>query len=658
MFSSPNKFAFGALCLAFLLLSCTEHVRDNPHDPGGKDFYDSFIDIRDRREYKTISIGEQVWMAENLMLDGVEKYSYWRAVLDASNMACPSGWHLPSDEEWTALMNFVGDSAIIKLKDHYGFFFSQLEGETFNYEYWSSTNCGVNNDTAYYYGFSDSSVKRGCAETSSNVSSPNLYYVRCVQNSNCGDVEYDLSTHGCDDSGVLRPKCGGSIYNPETQFCSTQDSKAHDKCGGSEYNTNTQVCNNGVLRSLCEMGTYDASAYFCDSRDNMAYKMTKIGTQVWMAENLNYNENGSKCYNDIDSYCAAYGRLYDWNAAMKACPEGWHIPFDEEWDQLYSHVDVTGGYYASSDFRSLYAGKYLKATSGWNNNGNGTDDFGFTARPGGWYPDGGDNVGKYGRWWSASEYDGKSAYSHQLVDYSDATGGYSYSEKDYLLFSVRCVQDTYEKCGSSEYNPITHFCESGVVILKCGNSIYNNATQFCSEQDSKIYNKCGGLKYNTNTEICNNGSVQSLCEMDNYFCDNRDNKAYKITTVGTQVWMAENLNYNANGSKCYNDLDSYCATYGRLYNWNTALTVCPEGWYLPTINELDTFMGINGFATLLGGFGHPDGSFGSVGYSGIWWSSTEYGSYSAYRFEYYSDGVVRMNDIDKNNLFSVRCAKD
>lgn len=108
-----------------------------------------------------------------------------------------------------------------------------------------------------------------------------------------------------------------------------------------------------------------------DSRDGQTYKYVKIGNQVWMAENLNYETANSYCYNDNSTNCEKYGRLYEWSAALNACPIGWHLPSDADFEIL---VEAVGG--------ENVAGKNLKSTTGWDLCGNGVD-FGFNALPGG-----------------------------------------------------------------------------------------------------------------------------------------------------------------------------------------------------------------------------------------------------------------------------------
>jgi uncharacterized protein (TIGR02145 family) len=153
-----------------------------------------------------------------------------------------------------------------------------------------------------------------------------------------------------------------------------------------------------------------------------------IGTQTWFAKNLNYEVEGSKCYGDDPANCGIYGRLYDWETAKTVCPSGWHLPSDEEWDNLTSTCNI------GSD-----AGKF-KATSGWNGNGNGTDDYGFSALPGGNRSDGYfRGAGGGGYWWSATEYTDIYA-SFRSMFYDDSNVSRNSLDKSYL-FSVRCLQD-------------------------------------------------------------------------------------------------------------------------------------------------------------------------------------------------------------------------
>ncbi len=114
-----------------------------------------------------------------------------------------------------------------------------------------------------------------------------------------------------------------------------------------------------------------------DSRDQKTYKTVDIGSQTWMAENLNYSApSGSWCYEDKASYCTQAGHLYDFNRTINVgsgkdvCPTGWQVPTDAEWTLLIEFLGTNPGY-------------QLKASSGWTNNGNGDNSSGFNGKPGG-----------------------------------------------------------------------------------------------------------------------------------------------------------------------------------------------------------------------------------------------------------------------------------
>lgn len=179
--------------------------------------------------------------------------------------------------------------------------------------------------------------------------------------------------------------------------------------------------------------TYKGSAssgILVDKRDGKKYRTVKIGKQTWMAENLNYETQDSYCYEDKESNCSKYGRLYLWNAALKACPSGWHLPSTAEFETLFKSV---GG--------RQVVGKSLRSKKGWRSDGNGTDDFGFSAlSAGGSYSKSGyRNMGFYAGFWSSSENDIYGAF-YMLLHYDRDYADLNNQDKIYG-FSVRCVKD-------------------------------------------------------------------------------------------------------------------------------------------------------------------------------------------------------------------------
>jgi len=259
---------------------------------------------------------------------------------------------------------------------------------------------------------------------------------------------------GCSSDGDGDKQSSGSGLDSGTVSCLVNGvctSLALDACieiGGAEV----QSCS---VLSSSSVEYVDGS---CDIKD---YRTINIGDQIWMAENLNCNVIGSKCYNNDPANCAIYGRLYDWATAMALpsscnsskcssrinakhkgiCPSGWHIGSNADWDAL---ITAVGG--------SSIAGRKLKATSGWSHCGHPStaDDFidhfcedayEFSALPGGYGNSNDDfgTVGRYGYWWSASEHDNGNAY-RMYIDYNHDYVGYSNYDKG-RLFSVRCMKD-------------------------------------------------------------------------------------------------------------------------------------------------------------------------------------------------------------------------
>ena len=187
-----------------------------------------------------------------------------------------------------------------------------------------------------------------------------------------------------------------------------------------------------IVRDIEKSNSLSAEETFKDSRDNKEYRIKKIGGQIWMAENLNYggtNNNIGRYYDDNPDNGKKYGRLYTWEQAIEACPVGWHLPTNEEWQAL---INFIGG--------DNIAGAKLKSKSDWKIGG--TDDFLFSALPGGLrFSSNGKfyNIGYKGVWWSATKINNTKIYSRG-IDYDGIYVFKGKDDKDNLL-SVRYIKD-------------------------------------------------------------------------------------------------------------------------------------------------------------------------------------------------------------------------
>lgn len=183
----------------------------------------------------------------------------------------------------------------------------------------------------------------------------------------------------------------------------------------------------------------------------------KIGNQIWMSKNLTVTKfrNGDPIpeaktpeewknadlflepawcyYNNDPANAAKYGKLYNFNAISDPrglAPEGWHLPSDSEWTEV---SDFLGG--------AAVAGNKMKNKTGWNENGNGSNESGFSGLPGGLRYGGGDfrDIGISGFWWSSTSTTPYRADYRQL--YSSGSDIYSFDHDKASGFSVRCIKD-------------------------------------------------------------------------------------------------------------------------------------------------------------------------------------------------------------------------
>jgi uncharacterized protein (TIGR02145 family) len=392
----------------------------------------------DNNHYPVVKIGAQTWMAENLkttrlnngtiinnIADGtawstqtipaycwysnnvINKDTYgalynWHTV--NTSKLCPAGWQVPSDEEWTALTTYLGGDTVAggKLK----------ETGTVN---WSSPNAGATNET----GFSVRGASyRGNIGNFGNPGACDFFW---------SNTQYNA------DHAIFR-YLGYNI---------------------DDVNTGNDVFNAGFsVRCLKE-----AEGTITDVEGNVYHTVT-IGTQTWTVENLKttkYN-NGDTIprgtaetwpdlttpaycwYNDSATvYKETYGALYNWytvdaasNGGKNICPTGWHVPEDDEWATLTTYLggeDVAGGKLKET------------GTTHWIDNIEATNEFGFTALPGGtrWDYEDFCCLGYSGCWWSITPFNTSWAWYRQIdSSYPDL---YSNYHDKYKGMSVRCIKN-------------------------------------------------------------------------------------------------------------------------------------------------------------------------------------------------------------------------
>ena len=253
----------------------------------------------------------------------------------------------------------------------------------------------------------------------------------------------DYACNGCMDATACNYDATATI---DDGSCATDD-----LCGvcGGDNSTCTDCL--GILNGdgLVSHGGYD-------------YSTVQIGDQCWFAENCRYLPvvSPSSEGNTTDPYYyvygyegtdvitaqaqanySTYGVLYNWPAVMEPgiCPSNWHIPTDLEWQTMEIALGMSALEASSTGWRGTDQGSQMKFTSGWVDNGNGSNSSGFTGLPGGYrYSGGFSSSGNYGYWWSASE-SGSYSWRRKLSSYNDDVNRVNGSR--FNGFSARCVRD-------------------------------------------------------------------------------------------------------------------------------------------------------------------------------------------------------------------------
>lgn len=398
--------------------------------------------------------------------------------------------------------------------------------------------------------------------------------------------------------------------------------------------------------------------------EGRTYNTVQIGNQCWLKENLNVgamiagsieqSNNGTIekfCYDNDTANCTLFGGLYQWGEAMQyailpssqgICPLGWHIPSDFEWKVLEGYTDSQ---YAAGDpvwdndwWRGLDAGGNLKDTTTvmWAAPNTGaTNMYGFTGLPGGRKDK---STGSFiekdssAFFWTSSRVD-TNYIMLRLLDFEHKSIlRYSYANPP-SGYSIRCIrgcvpQPTPANAGPDQLNipgnlttlaANTPINGTGVwhIVSGTGGTIQdttNPASTFQGLVDSTYH-----LSWTITTDCSSSTDAVMISFVFNCgdpLTDFRNGQSYATVQVGTQCWMAENLNIgtrinsdeegyqqtdNALIEKyCYNNDPAQCETYGALYEWPEAMQyvtqqgtrgICPPNWHIPTDSELKTLTG-------------------------------------------------------------------
>ena len=349
-----------------------------------------------------------------------------------------------------------------------------------------------------------------------------------------------------------------SSRNKDSAYSSSKSNKSSSsetkRSSSSEINRSSSSKENQSPSGIASSSSMTADNWdstFVDPRDGRVYRTVLVDDQLWFGQNLNYEVPNSWCYNDYAPNCDKYGRLYTPASASKACPDGWHLPNQEEfYDAVYHVIKKLGGDRRQLD---LLISPDLASTFGWTDGIPSGDDYGLSFLP----------AGKRTHYVS---YDGIGKGAYFVV------AGTSIGES--ALFAY------YKYMGYLEYKNVTFVGGSwdDAHSVRC---VYND----------KIYNP---NDMHVGPRIVEKWSEPP--ELKPYegllgeFEDPRDGRVYKTVDIDGQLWMAQNMNYATENSFCYERDESNCEYLGRLYEVSDIDSVCPAGWKIPSSADMQKLL--------------------------------------------------------------------
>lgn len=186
------------------------------------------------------------------------------------------------------------------------------------------------------------------------------------------------------------------------------------------------------------------------------------------------------------------------------------------------------------------------------------------------------------------------------------------------------------------------------------------ALSACSDSDSGTI---------SNVENPANGSAKCSDVPENVFCDPRDGQVYRTVEIDSMVWTAQNMNYYMVGSYCYDNNDSNCTKFGKLYDKSTIFLICKDGWHVPSKDEYEKLLKflnrhrdyVRVFKPLSAGFRKAGGTYSLMGEKAYFWASTEVIGQGECYVEFSDEneaGKLICGGMERGDALSLRCVKD